>query len=100
MLVVTGERRQALDQFVVAFGVDTHSSSNGAASSPDPVLQVWSVRLCVCAHDRIQDATALVLCTRPATTPTFALLQRSHITVLSLICLYASLICIASECTL
>ena len=46
MLAVTGQRRQALDHFVVAFGVDTHSSSNGTASSSDPVLQVWSVRLC------------------------------------------------------
>jgi len=44
MLVVTGQRRQALDHFVVAFGVDTHSSSDGTASSSDPVLQV-----CVCS---------------------------------------------------
>lgn len=48
MLTVTGQRRQALDHFVVAFGVDTNSSSsssNATASSSDPVLQVWSVRL-------------------------------------------------------
>ena len=44
VLVVTGQRRQALDHFVVGFGVDMHSSSNGTASSSDPVLQV-----CTCA---------------------------------------------------
>ncbi|KAL0048524.1 hypothetical protein WJX82_005046 [Trebouxia sp. C0006] len=41
-VVKSGQRRQALDHFVVAFGVDTRSSSDGTASSSDPVLQAFT----------------------------------------------------------
>ncbi|KAA6421892.1 MAG: hypothetical protein FRX49_08211, partial [Trebouxia sp. A1-2] len=41
-VVTSGQRRQALDHFVVGFGVDMHSSSNGTASSSDPVLQAFT----------------------------------------------------------
>lgn len=38
--LLTGQKRQALEAFVAAFGVNTHNSHADAASGSDPVLQV------------------------------------------------------------
>ena len=43
----TGQRRQALEAFVAAFGVGTHNSGTNEAISSDPVLQVNCTTLAV-----------------------------------------------------